>query len=57
MRQLFMDFGKKILYGFGFGFGMGIPYRLMRGNDNKEVFFIQSVKHTDDVLKFKTQKK
>ena len=56
MRQLLTEFGKKIIYGFGFGFGMGIPYFLMRGNDNQEVYFIKLVKHTDDILKFKKQK-
>jgi hypothetical protein len=56
MRQLLMEFGKKILYGFGFGFGMGIPYCLMRDNDNQEVYFVKLIKHTDDILKFKKQK-
>ena len=53
MRQLLMEFGKKILYGFGFGFGMGIPYYLARTKDNQEVYFIKLIKHSDDILKFK----
>tara|TARA_Y100000310_G_C20545680_1_gene745447 strand:+ start:699 stop:908 length:210 start_codon:yes stop_codon:yes gene_type:complete len=33
---LFVDFGKRIIYGLGFGSGMGIPYYLSRKLPNDE---------------------
>lgn len=49
MRQLLIDFGKKILYGFGFGTGMGIPYYFSRNVDN-QIYNIKINKSSVDML-------
>ena len=47
MKQLLIDFGKKIVYGFGFGIGMGIPYYISRKSDKKEIYYVKLLENNE----------